>query len=628
MSRPARRFRLLAALCLAFASAHRSRAEEPYGSVVLRDVRIAMRDGVTLATDVWLPARNGVVADGKFPVVLERTPYDRTESDFWAEAFVPKGYAFVAQDVRGRGASGGRWRPFVDDGNDAVDTAKWLGAQPWFAGKVGTVGISYPGGTQHAMALANMPYLAAMVPIDAVANPGKYGMRHGGAFELRFFNWIFQLGFSRPPLHEPNLDPFAAPALVKTRDDIRAYLRALPLRPGTTPLKHAPDYEAWLVEAMRHGDDDGWWEDNGTGVAAHAADYKDVPVTFVSGWYDSWAAQTANLSYPAIAKAKKSPQRLLMGPWTHGGQQRSYAGQAEFGPDAAIDRAALHLRWFDRWLKGVENGAEKDAPVRIFVMGGGDGHRTADGRVFVGGHWRDEREWPLARAKSTPYYLHAGGTLSPEPPRAAAPTRYVFDPKHPVPTLGGNISSHNGVMDQGAWDQRCRKDFWACEDELPLSARNDVLVFQTAPLERDLEVTGRLVVKLWASSSTPDTDFTAKLVDVYPPSTDFPAGIDLNVGDSIVRARYRDSLAKASPPMQPGRVYPFSIEMYPTSLVFRKGHRIRVDVSSSNFPRFDVNPNTGEPLNENRRWAIAENAISADPEHPSQIVLPVVPAVQ
>jgi len=194
-----------------------------------------------------------------------------------------------------------------------------------------------------------------------------------------------------------------------------------------------------------------------------------------------------------------------------------------------------------------------------------------------------------------------------------------------VPTVGGNLSSSTGVMEAGAMDQRCRKDVWLCEDERPLSARNDVLVFQTPPLERDLEVTGRLVVKLWASSSAVDTDFTGKLVDVYPPSADFPGGFDLNVGDSIVRARYRDSLASATL-MKPGQVYPFTIELYPTSLIFQKGHRIRLDVSSSNFPRFDVNPNTGEPLNDNRRWSVADNAVFHDPEHPSRIELPVVPA--
>jgi hypothetical protein len=263
--------------------------------------------------------------------------------------------------------------------------------------------------------------------------------------------------------------------------------------------------------------------------------------------------------------------------------------------------------------------------VRIFVMGGGDGHRTPEGRIFVGGRWRDEKEWPLSHARPTPYYLHAGGVLSTARPASAPPTHYLFDPRRPVPTLGGNMSSETGISLRGVADQRCRKDVWACEDERPLSARNDLLVFQTPPLEEDTEVTGRLIVKLFASSSAPDTDFTAKLLDVYPPSAGFPAGFDLNVGDSIVRGRYRASLARATP-LTPGEVYPFTIELYPTSLVFQKGHRIRLDVSSSNFPRFDVNPNTGEPLNDNRRWATADNTVFHDPVHPSHLVLPIVPA--
>jgi putative CocE/NonD family hydrolase len=453
---------------------------------------------------------------------------------------------------------------------------------------------------------------------------GRYGIRHNGAFELRFFNWIFNLGFAPAPVRQPGIDPRAGALLGALREQVHDYARALPLRPGTTPLRLAPDYESWLVEAMGHGENDGFWTDMGASVVDHVAEYKDVPVYHVGGWYDSWALQTANLNYAGLAKAKKSLQRLIMGPWTHGGQGRSFAGEAEFGPEAAIDMEAFHVRWFDHWLKGADNGVEREAPVRIFVMGGGDGHRTPEGRIFVGGRWRDEREWPIARARATPYYLQPG-VLTTERPRPAPPLHFLFDPRHPVPTLGGNISSETGLMERGAMDQRCRRDVWTCEDERPLGARNDVLVFQTSPLQRDVEVTGRLIVKLWASSSAPDTDFTAKLLDVWPPSADFPAGVELNVGDSIVRARYRDSLAKATL-MRPGEVYAYTIELYPTSIVFAHGHRIRLDVSSSNFPRFDVNPNTGEPLNDNRRWQVADNAICLDPEHPSQVVLPIVPS--
>jgi hypothetical protein len=602
-------------------------AEEPYGTVLVKDVMVPMRDGVRLSTDVYRPARSGVAVEGRFPVILERTPYNKEESDFWARRFVPHGYVFVTQDVRGRFKSEGRWRALVDDGGDGSDTARWIAAQPWSDGGIGTIGGSYVGGTQHALALAGAPNVKAMVPIDAMSNCGRYGLRHHGAFELRFFNWIFNFGFSPPRVRQPGNDPAATEVLGKLRDQVRDYLTGLPLRPGTTPLRFAPDYESWLVEAMSHGENDSYWTDMGVGVVDHVADYADVPVYLVGGWYDSWAAQTSNLNYAELAKAKKGPVRLIMGPWTHGGQRRGFAGEADFGNEAAIDLDAFQLRWFDRWLKGVDNGVDREAPVRLFVMGGGDGRRTPEGRLFVGGQWREENEWPLARARPTAYYLQRGGGLSTEPPAAAPPTPYLFDPRRPVPTIGGNLSSTPGLVEAGAYDQRCRKDVWRCEDERPLSARNDVLVFRTAPLERDLEVTGRLVVKLWASSSAVDTDFTAKLVDVYPPSADFPGGVDLNVGDSIVRARYRDSLVKAAP-MKPGQVYPFTIELYPTSLVFKRGHRIRLDVSSSNFPRFDVNPNTGEPLNDNRRWAVAENSIFHDPEHPSHIVLPVVPAAE
>ena len=598
-----------------------------------KNVMVAMRDGVRLATDIYRPAANGTPVEGKFPVILERTPYGKAGIESWANYFVPRGYIAVGQDVRGRHGSEGRWRPHRDDGNDGYDTARWIGSQPWSEGGIGTVGTSYPGGTQHALALANPPCLKTMVPVDAMSNYGRYGIRHNGAFELRFMNWIFVLGNSpssrlRPPIASsfyPTGDAGAREVLAKMGENVLEYVKGLPLRRGTTPLRLAPDYEDWLIQAMSHGDYDEFWKNMGASVVDHLAEYKDIPVYHVSGWYDSWGAQVANLNYVELKRTKKSPQRLIMGPWTHGGQRQSFAGEAEFGPDAALDFNAFRLRWFDRWLKGTENGVDGEPPVRIFVMGGGDGRKTPEGRIFVGGRWRNEREWPPARAVVTPFYLHPDGRLSAGKPGEAQPTRYLFDPRHPTPTIGGNISSEGVLMFRGAADQRCRADLWVCSDTRPLSARNDVLVFLTAPLDRDIEVTGRLIVKLWASSNAPDTDFTAKLIDVYPPNADFPAGVDLNIGDSIVRARYRDSLAQATL-MKPGQVYPFTIEMYPTSLVFRRGHRIRLDISSSNFPRFDVNPNTGEPLNDNRRWAIAENAIYHDTERPSHILLPIIPA--
>ncbi len=607
--------------------------ETVYQIASIKDVMVPMRDGVKLATDIYFPAQGDVRAEGKFPVVLERTPYDKSAGSVAAAHLVPHGYIVIFQDVRGRYKSEGRWRPIRDDPNDGFDTARWIGAQSWCNGSIGTMGSSYGGATQHALAIANAPYIKAMVPRNAMSNFGRYGVRHNGAFELRFFNWVFTLGVAT---EEPNRSaaalraaeqPAAAPALIDMGAHVRDYIRGLPLRPGTTPLKFAPDYEAWLIEAMSHGDYDDFWKNSGSSVVDHLEEYKDVPAYHTTGWYDSWGTQVANLNYVELRKAKHSLQRLIVGPWIHSAENHDFAGQAQFTEDAALDLWAFHLRWFDHWLKGIDNGVDREPPVRIYVMGGGDAHKTAEGRIFVGGHWRNEQEWPLARTQATPYYLHSGGVLSPDAPAADTPIHYLFDPRNPVPTLGGNISSQGTIMFQGAANQRCNPDFWLCTDSRPLSARNDVVVFQTPPLANDMEVTGRLIVKLWAASNSLDTDFTAKLIDVYSPNHDFPSGVDLNIADSIVRARYHNGFGKAEL-LTPGQPYEFTIEMYPTSLVFARGHRIRLDISSSNFPRFDINPNTGEPLNNNRRWQIAENTIYLDAQHPSHIVLPVIPATR
>ena len=608
----------------------RAQNQPSYGVSETKNVMITMRDGVKLAADIYRPTQNGQLIDGKFPVILSRTPYNKDSSAQIASSFVPHGYVVVLQDVRGRYMSEGHWRPHVEDPNDGFDTTKWIGSQPWCDGGIGTLGSSYAGATQHALAISNAPYVKAMVPRNAMSDYGRYGVRHNGAFELRFFNWVFTLGNAagtadaQLAAKRAASDPAAVKALVEMGTQVREYVRGLPLRAGTTPLKFAPDYESWLIEAMSHGDYDTFWKDSGASVIDHLAEYKDVPEYHTTGWYDSWGTQVANLNYVELRRTKKSLQRLIVGPWIHSSENLSYAGEAQFTDDAALDLTAFHLRWFDRWLKSLDNGVDREPPVRIYVMGGGDAHKTLEGRIFVGGHWRDEPEWPLARTKYSPYYLHANGLLSPETPSGDQPITYEFDPRYPAPTLGGNISSQGELMFQGAADQRCRLDFWLCSDTKPLSARNDVLVFQTPPLTSDIEVTGRLIVKLWASSNARDTDFTAKLVDVYPPNSDFPAGVDLNIADSIVRARYRNGFGKAEL-LEPNQPYEFTIEMYPTSLVFQRGHRIRLDISSSNFPRFDVNPNTGEPLNDNRRSQIARNTIYLDSKHPSQIILPVIP---
>ncbi len=588
-----------------------------------------MRDGVKLATDIYRPAANQKPLPGKFPTLLIRTPYYRAgEGNDYATTFVPHGYVVVEQSVRGRYGSEGRWRLFRDDPNDGYDTAAWIASQPWSDGNIGTLGGSYEGGTQFALALSRSPALKTMIPLVAASNPGLFGIRHHGAFEMRFFSWLFSVG---NPVDSPDYvsyfpgDRATQEALADAAKDYSKYALTLPIGLGETPLRLAPDYESTLIETMSHGDYDSFWKDMGIDIVSHADEIKDIPMLHISGWYDSWSTDVANLNYPILAGKKHSVQQLLMGPWIHGGAtESSFAGEAEFGPSASLSLDDLELAWMDHWLKGATNGVEKTSPVRIFVMGGADAHKTAEGRIFVGGSWRNENEWPLKRAVATPYYLQKGGILSSAKPQSGSSDQFDFDPKHPVPSIGGNVSSQRGLMQAGAYDQHCRREVVTCSDVLPLSARKDVLTFQTPPLEDATEVTGPIVVTLWASSNAPDTDFTAKLVDVYPPNKDFPQGVTLNVSDSIVRARYRDSLERAEL-MVPGQIYRFQIELNPTSLVFSKGHRIRVDISSSNFPRFDVNPNTGEPLNQNRRTAIAVNSIYYDPEHPSNIALPLVP---
>jgi len=600
-----------------------NRRPAEFGVVVETNVMVPMRDGVRLALDVYRPARDGKPTPGRFPALLTRTPYNKDGTSSEGRYYAERGYVVVANDVRGRYASEGVWRLIVDDPQDGFEIVEWIARQDWSDGKVGTFGTSYPGGTQHALAEMNPPHLTTMVPIDSVSNCGVSGMRHGGAFELRFMNWIFQIG--APNSKAALANPALRRALVENGQRIRQHADNLPIRAGTTPLRVVPEYEAWLVEAMRSGPESPFWHIKGMSVIDHVSDYADVPVLHITGWYDSWTRQVT-MNYEALAQAKRSPQRLVIGPWVHGGQNANVAGEVEFTREAGIDLSAFRLRWYDRWLRAEKNGVDDDPPVTLYIMGTGDDRRSPAGRLQHGGFWRAEHQWPLSRARPTPLFLNAGGTLSnAPPPLTASGTTYTFDPRHPVPTVGGNISSNQGLMTSGGYDQRSRDDTHAALDRLPLSERRDVLVFRTAPLERDMEVTGTALVKLWVASTAPDTDFTAKLIDEIPPNPDYPLGVDLNLGDSIMRARYREGLDHQALVLNPGEVVPLTITLYPNANVFKKGHRIRVDISSSNYPRFDVNPNTGDPLGEHRRMVPADNTVYHDATHPSQVILPVIP---
>jgi hypothetical protein len=584
------------------------------------NLMIPMRDGVRLATDVYRPARGGTPLDEKLPVLLQRTPYGKTGSSLVESArfFAANGYVVALQDVRGTYASEGVFTKYIGEGEDGFDTIEYLAKLPYANGKVGMWGTSYAAHVQANAAKLRPDALATIVlNMGGMSNGWDHKVRNHGAFELQQLTWAFR------QLEAETEDPLVKEHLAHS--PIESWLEALPLRKGLNPLSVAPNFEDYILEMATHGDyDDDYWKHRDVNWQEHYDQTLDIPMVHVSGWYDSYAGGTIQ-NFVELSKRKTSPVYLLMGPWTHGGNTRSYAGDVEFGPEAA--RAGFprefHLRWFDRFLKGGK--APAGEPVEIFVMGTGDGHKDANGRLYHGGRWIASASWPLPETKSVRHYFHGDGSLSASPPaERESSTTYTFDPRDPVPTMGGAFSSTSPVFEPGAYHQAEREGIYGAKlPFLPLSARPDVVVFQTEPLSSDVEVVGPIVVELHASSTALDTDFTAKLVDVYPPSSDFPSGFEMNLTDGILRARYRNGPERQQL-MTPGEIYRLEIEPFPTANVFKKGHRIRVDISSSNFPRFDVNPNTGEPLGRNRRMENADNTIYHDALRLSHVVLPIL----
>ena len=597
-------------------------SHQQYGVECHANLMIPMRDGVRLATDLYFPAQDGARAPGQFPVILERTPYDKASPRNAANGayFARRGYVCAIQDVRGRFASEGEWYPFALEAPDGYDTVEWLAAQPWCDGQVGTMGGSYCGSDQSALATLNPPHLKTMIVAVGAANYHHASMRQNGALELRFLIYAMRMATTSK---EALADPALRAAVTDLYSHAGEWLTRTPYKAGTSALHLLPSYEQWVLDILTHGDYDDYWRQRGYAISEYYEEHADVPTLYLGGWYDSYARATCE-NFVEMRKRKQSRQVLLMGPWTHGGWEVTYAGDVDFGTQALINYNDLRLAWFDHFLKGMQTEVAGWTPVRIFVMGCGSGRRTYEGRLDQGGNWRDETDFPLPDTQFTPYYLHADGTLSASAPTSStAPSRYTFDPRMPVPTIGGGISAADPIMQPGAFDQRGRPDFYGCRDSLPLNARSDVLTFQTAPLDRDVEVTGPLTVHLFASSSALDTDFTAKLIDVHPPNADYPVGVAINVSDSILRARYRNSWEQPEL-LVPGQIYEFTFQLYPTSSVFKAGHCIRLDISSSNFPRFDVNPNTGGPLGLERRVELAQQTLYHDGEHPSRVVLPII----
>jgi putative CocE/NonD family hydrolase len=540
-----------------------------------REVKIPMRDGTQLAANIFRPA-----GKGPWPAIVIRTPYGK-QDDKWpgGESYAVKGYVTVVQDCRGRGTSGGVWEPFLNEASDGFDTQEWVAKQPWCNGKIGTSGGSYVGWTQWASAPNASRHLKAMVPMVPFGNTYEDLAYNGGAMQLGLL-----MGWGE-----------AVGGVGLAPDKFQNAYRHLPLRTyGDQFDKKIPYIDDWV----QHPTYDKYWKKRGIDY-----DYADVtvPTLSVGGWYDIFAKATLELT-TGVRNAARTPevrnnQFVIMGPWGHGAGTRKY-GELDFGPAAEFNVYSRQFDWYEHWLKGRDTKVRDWPPYNLFIMGEN--------------RWRGEKEWPLKRTQFSAYHLHSGGhansmtgdgVLSLTPPQAKPSDEFSYDGDDPVPTVGGNniVGATGGP-----------------EDQTKVERRSDVLVYSTAPLEQAIEVTGPVKLILWAASSARDTDFTGKLVDVHPD------GKAYNLCEGIQRARYRNGLNKPSL-LESGKPVRFEIDLWVTSNLFKPGHRIRLEVSSSNFPRFDRNPNSGEPFGTDTEMLAARQTIIHDHEHPSHLLLPVIP---
>jgi uncharacterized protein len=562
-----------------------------------RNAAIKMRDGVTLHADIFRPN-----ADGRFPVLLTRTPYNKdNEVDFGLKA-AAKGYVVVAEDVRGRYSSEGEWYVFKNEINDGYDSVEWAAALPYSDGRVGMFGGSYVGATQMLAAISHPPHLAGIFPVVTASNYHENWTYTGGAF-AQWFDEDWTSGLSQNAFERKvagQNDPVGG---VWTLPLTNYPILNLEKRPDLGSNANAAPY---FLDWLAHPSYDDYWK--ALSIEEHFQDIK-VPALHMAAWYDLFLGGSLR-NYEGIrdhggSEAARKGQQLIVVVGGHAGSMPK-VGDVDFGPNAKEPEEDWELQWYDYLFKGVKNQFASGKPVKIFVMGANQ--------------WREEDDWPLARAKNTKYFLHSGGKsnsmrgdgkLSTTAASKENSDQYIYDPGHPVPTIGGWLCCEGQRWPAGARDQR------------PAEARDDVLVYSTPPLNEDLEVTGPITLEIYAKSSTVDTDFTGKLVDVWP------NGYAQNIAEGIIRARYRDS--RETPELiTPGQVYKFTIDLWATSNVFKKGHVLRLEVSSSNFPRFDRNLNTGEMRYIKSgvgpdQFVTATNVVLHDAEHPSALILPVVP---
>ncbi len=568
--------------------------------LVDRNVQIKMRDGVITKADVYRPR-----AVGRYPILLVRTPYDKGQLNnptmLRPLRAVDRGYGVVVQDVRGRFASEGKFDPFHQEFNDGYDSVEWCASQSWSDGKVGMYGGSYVGATQWLAAASVPPHLKCIVPFITASNYYEEWFYRGGALQLSFVEYWCLADFCSTDLARNGRDE-EAERMLGVMDRMNEAFNFLPVKEIPYFRGNADFFYDWVS----HPEQDEYWENFNL---ENYHDKIEVPSFNLGGWYDIFLQGTISnfQRMRSLGKTKESrEQKLLIGPWMHAGRapwMDKLVGEVDFGHKASFENAdveGMMLDFYDMWIKGIS--PKKDLPaVRIFVMGENV--------------WRDEKEWPLARTRFTDYYFHSGGSanslngdgvLDETLPGDERADRYVYDPLDPTPTIGGALCCDATYNPAGPYDQT------------PVEKRKDVLVYSTPPLEGSLEVTGPVAMKLFSSTSAEDTDFTAKLVDVWP------CGFAQTLTQGIIRARYRKSRKKAEF-VEPGQIYEYNIDIWSTSNLFRSNHRIRVEVSSSNFPHFNRNMNTTKPVLEEGTPLVAVQHVFHDRAHPSCIILPVIP---
>ena len=585
---PSRMFMALVVMLIIVSS---SASAQPMNDIrIIRHQEVPMKDGVILYADVYLPE-----PPGKYPTLVVRTPYgvQRPGMHQTMVKFAQHGYAVVLQDVRGRFESEGVWEPFRDEAKDGYETIEWAASQAWSNGKVGTQGGSYLGHNQWQAASQRPPHLVAIFPILASTNIYANWLGMGGAFRLSFnYGW----GVVRMP------NRIMLPQFWHTADfmpESKRYeniLMHLPLKNGD--LESAghpvPHYRDWLT----HQSYDDYWKSISD---EERFDQITVPTHTLGGWFDIFVQGTINgyvgmKNNGGTAEAREGA-RMIIGPWGHGSSQ-SFGG-VDFTPDAQLDFFELQLRFYDFHLKGIDNGLSEELPVKLFYMGVNQ--------------WRDEADWPIPGTEYRNLYLtsegsansvRGNGKLSFQSIEKKGSDTYRYDPINPVPTIGGNNCCGTPTL-SGPRDQR------------PLERREDVLVYTSDFLDEPLTIAGPITMNLVAETDGKDTDWMIKLVDVHPD------GYAMPVSEGIIRARFREGLDKMKL-LKPNQSYVYQIEMTGTANVFLPGHRIRIDITSSNFPQFDRNLNTGEDLGAGTTIRVANQTIHHGGNHNSYLVLPVV----